>query len=44
MSRTLRVGMGLMGIDPHYEQIVYGVLVIAAIVASIDRRKVSMVK
>lgn len=41
---VLRVGMGLMGIDPHYEQIVYGVLVIVAIVASIDRRKVSMVK
>lgn len=41
---VLRVGMGLMGIDPHYEQIVYGVLVIVAIVVSIDRRKVVVVK
>lgn len=41
---VLRVGLGLIGVDPSYEQIVYGALVIGAVVLTIDRSKIGVVK
>ena len=41
---VLRVGMGVMNISPVYQQIAYGLLVICAIVLTIDRSKLVMVK
>jgi ribose transport system permease protein len=41
---VLRVGFGTVGLDPAYEPIAYGVLVIAAVALTIDRSKVQIVK
>ena len=41
---VLRVGMSIMGIGPLYQQIVYGVFLILAIVVTVDRSKASIVK
>lgn len=40
----LRVGLSVAGVDPSYEQIFYGVLVIAAVALTIDRSKLPFVK
>lgn len=41
---VLRVGLSVAGVDPSYEQIIYGVLVIAAVALTIDRSKLPFVK
>ena len=41
---VLRVGLSVAGVDSSYEQIFYGVLVIAAVVLTIDRSKLPFVK
>jgi ribose transport system permease protein len=41
---VLRVGMNLMGVDAAYQQIVYGVLIVVAVAATIDRSKLNIVK
>ncbi|WP_127793740.1 ABC transporter permease [Agromyces sp. LHK192] len=41
---VLRVGLSVAGVDPSYEQIFYGVLVIAAVALTIDRSKLPFVK
>ena len=41
---VLRVGMGVMNINPLYQQIAYGLLVICAIVLTVDRSKLGIVK
>jgi len=41
---VLRVGLSVVGVDPSYEQIVYGVVIIAAVVLTIDRSRLQVVK
>ncbi len=41
---VLRVGGAVAGIDPNYQQIVYGVVVIAAVALTLDRGKLSLIK
>jgi ribose transport system permease protein len=41
---VLRVGMAIVGINASYEQIVYGVLAIAAVGVTMDRARVLTVK
>ncbi|WP_022891318.1 ABC transporter permease [Agromyces subbeticus] len=41
---VLRVGLSVAGVDSSYEQIFYGVLVIAAVAMTIDRSKLPFVK
>jgi len=41
---VLRVGMSAIGVDPAFEQIVYGVVIIAAVVLTIDRTRLGVVK
>ena len=41
---VLRVGLSVVGVDPSYEQIFYGVVIIAAVVATIDRSRLQVVK
>lgn len=41
---VLRVGGAVAGIDPNYQQIVYGVVVIAAVALTLDRSKLSLIK
>jgi len=41
---VLRVGLSAVGVDPSYEQIVYGVVIIAAVVLTIDRSRLQVVK
>jgi ribose transport system permease protein len=41
---VLRVGFGTIGLNPAYEPIAYGVLVMAAVALTIDRSKVPIVK
>ncbi|WMY11804.1 ABC transporter permease [Paraburkholderia phenoliruptrix] len=38
------VGSSVVGIDPRYQQIVYGIVVILAVIVTIDRMKVKVVK
>lgn len=40
----LRVGLSLVGIDPAYEQVFYGVLIIGAVALTIDRSKLAVLK
>ncbi|MBC7723273.1 MAG: ABC transporter permease [Burkholderiaceae bacterium] len=40
----LRVGLSAVGVDPSFEQIVYGVVIIAAVVLTIDRSRIGVVK
>jgi ribose transport system permease protein/putative xylitol transport system permease protein len=41
---VLTAGMDLVGINPFVETIVYGVVVIAAVAATIDRRRYGLIK
>jgi len=41
---VLRVGIPVMGIDPSYEQLVYGAVIIAAVSLTIDRSKFAVLK
>jgi ribose transport system permease protein len=41
---VLRVGIAVVGLDPAYEPIAYGVLVAGAVALTIDRSKISIVK
>ena len=41
---VLRVGLGIMGVDPAYTQIVYGVVLAVAVALTIDRTKLSSIK
>lgn len=41
---VLRVGLSAVGVDPSFEQIVYGVVIIAAVVLTIDRSRLGVVK
>lgn len=41
---VLRIGMSVMGVDPSYEQIVYSVVIIAALALTVDRGRLSIVK
>jgi ribose transport system permease protein len=41
---VLRVGLSAMGVDPAYEQIFYGVVIIGAVVLTIDRSRLGIVK
>jgi ribose transport system permease protein len=41
---VLTAGMDLVGINPYVETIVYGVVVIAAVAATIDRRRYGLIK
>jgi ribose transport system permease protein len=41
---VLRVGLGIMGVDPSYEQIAYGLVVIIAVALTLDRSKLLVVK
>jgi ribose transport system permease protein len=41
---VLRVGLGDVGVDPSFEQIVYGAVIIAAVVLTIDRSRLGAVK
>ena len=41
---VLRVGLSAVGVDPSFEQIVYGTVIIAAVVLTIDRSRLGVVK
>jgi ribose transport system permease protein len=41
---VLRVGLSAMGVDPAYEQIFYGAIIIGAVVLTIDRSRLGIVK
>ncbi|MCS4274956.1 ribose transport system permease protein [Mycetocola sp. BIGb0189] len=41
---VLRVGLNAIGIDPAYEQIIYGAVIIGAVVLTIDRSRLGIVK
>ncbi|GAA4966720.1 ABC transporter permease [Pseudonocardia tropica] len=41
---VLRVGGTVAGIDPSYQQIVYGVVVIVAVLLTLDRSKLTVIK
>ena len=41
---VLRVGLSAIGVDPSFEQIVYGIVIIAAVVLTIDRSRLGVVK
>ncbi|MGB6275197.1 MAG: ABC transporter permease [Rhodococcus sp. (in: high G+C Gram-positive bacteria)] len=41
---VLRVGGSVAGIDPSYQQIVYGAVVVVAVVLTLDRSKLSIIK
>lgn len=41
---VLRVGLTAMGVDPSFEQIVYGAVIIGAVVMTIDRSRMTFVK
>jgi ribose transport system permease protein len=41
---VLRVGLSVIGVDPSYEQIVYGAVVIAAVALTLDRSRIGVVK
>lgn len=41
---VLRVGLTAIGIDPAYEQIVYGAVIVGAVVLTIDRSRLGIVK
>lgn len=41
---VLRVGIPVMGIDPSYEQVVYGAVIIASVSLTIDRSKFAVLK
>jgi ribose transport system permease protein len=41
---VLRTGMSVVGVDPSYEQIVYGVVIIAAVALTLDRGQLGIVK
>jgi ribose transport system permease protein len=41
---VLRVGLGIMGVDPSYEQISYGLVVIIAVALTLDRSKLLVLK
>ncbi|MGO1974801.1 MAG: ABC transporter permease [Propionibacteriaceae bacterium] len=41
---VLRVGMGIVGVDPAYEQIVYGLVILGAVSLTLDRSRLGVVK
>lgn len=41
---VLRVGLSAMGVDPAYEQIFYGAIIIGAVILTIDRSRLGIVK
>ena len=41
---VLRVGMSALGVDPSYEQVVYGAVIIAAVALTLDRKRIGIVK
>ncbi len=41
---VLRIGIAAIGLDPAYEPIVYGVLVVAAVALTIDRSRILVTK
>jgi ribose transport system permease protein len=41
---VLRIGMSVMGVDPSYEQIVYGAVIISAVALALNRGHVGIVK
>ena len=41
---VLRVGIAVAGLDPGYEPLVYGVVVVGAVALTIDRSKIAIVK
>jgi ribose transport system permease protein len=41
---VLRVGLSVIGVDPSYEQIFYGGIVIAAVALTLDRSRIGVVK
>ncbi len=41
---VLRVGMGVVGVDPAFEQIIYGLMILAAVSLTLDRARLSVVK
>jgi len=41
---VMRVGIAVMGVDPGYEPVVYGLLVIVAVILTIDRSQTPIVK
>ena len=41
---VLRTGMSVVGVDPSYEQIVYGVVIVAAVALTLDRGRLGTVK
>jgi len=41
---VLRVGLTAMGVDPAYEQIVYGAVIILAVALTIDRSRLRSIK
>jgi ribose transport system permease protein len=41
---VLRVGMSVVGVDPSYEQIVYGVVIVSAVALTLNRGHVGIVK
>lgn len=41
---VLRVGMGIVGVDPAFEQIIYGLMILAAVSFTLDRGRLSVVK
>ena len=41
---VMRVGIAVIGIDPAYEPIAYGLLVVVAVALTVDRAKISIVK
>ncbi len=41
---VLRVGMRSLGVDPAWEQVVYGAVIIAAVALTLDRKRIGIVK
>lgn len=41
---VLRVGMSVAGVDPSFEQVVYGAVIIVAVALTMDRKRVGVVK
>lgn len=41
---VLRVGMSTLGVDPSYEQIVYGAVIVVSVALTLDRSRIGVVK
>ena len=44
MGAVLRVGFGIMGVDPAVAQVIYGTVLVVAVALTIDRSKLLLAR